>query len=269
MMIGFNPAFSTSSAVVITYQFRRTDGKLDTTDHLMAFDTPLGYSYNQIIADRSQNQDLAGLAQFSPDPGNRYVQSGTGLVTKISFDNFFDFARDQYGKNIVLNSAELVIEDVQTTDDLALLFPHPSGLALRVLDPNNRLRKYAKEDEVLDRDSILFQGLITSDYAIYRSGQTLRGPFIDNDSTYYAVSDNASGVVLNYNSTEKTYNGFLTLLLQRLYRQQYDNGLKMKDFVLYPTSASNPGYGAKSVNRVVFPSEKVKLRLYYTEPTVN
>jgi hypothetical protein len=146
-------------------------------------------------------------------------------------------------------------------------FAPPTALALRLLDQNNGLAKFDGDDADLVQN--LFSPRVVSDYAVYDTVRStlLRGAFIDNDSTYYGVGDNASGVAIGYNKSKNQYSGFLTLLFQRLYDQRREAD-RMPAFALYPTDPTLTNIGAKSVNRVVFPSDKVLLKIFYTEPTV-
>jgi hypothetical protein len=263
MIMGFNPG--SASRVVIHYSTDVNSVKKAFSQSLVFSNLGL-LSYNKIETERVG--DLSGITQFQDQPtedGNRYVQSGTGLVTKLNLDNFFDFANQVSEKDIVLNSAQLVINDV-VVSDLDPAAP-PRGLALRLLEDNNHIRKYAINNEVLDRDSILFLGLIAPDYQVISGGRIVQNVFLDNDSTFYGVADAGSGVALRYSDDDKNYSGFLTLLFQRLYKQR-NNADRMRNFALYPTDPSITNLGAKSVNRAVFPSDKVVLKLYYTEPTV-
>jgi hypothetical protein len=227
----------------------------------LIFSYPYALGYNMIKAERTG--ELAALVphqQQSTEDGSRYIQAGTGLVTKLHLDKFYEFANENDGKDLLINSAQLLINDVAISE-----FAPPSALALRLLDENNNLRKFKGADA--ERDSALFAHRIVPDFAIYQRGQLARATFIENDSTYYGVADNASGAVVTYSGAQNRYSGFVTLLFQRLYKQRQEAN-RMSAFALYPTDPTFTNIGAKSVNRVVFPSDKVVLKIFYTEPTV-
>ena len=242
----------------------------DTTYGVMnlPFNNQFLFSYNRIDAIRLG--ELAGQVPFQEQPktdGLRYVQAGTGQVVKLHLDRFFEFAEEMKEKRIVINSAQLVIEDVEQPSNSALL--PPRALGMRVLQEDNQFPKYKMEDVAQDRDSILFLGLISTDYEFFQSnGQLARPAAFASDSSFYAVSDGGGAAALTYVSGDKKYSGFLTLLMQRLYKQ-IDAADRWKTYALYPTDASVRDAGAKTVNRLVFPSTGVKLKIYYTEPNVN
>lgn len=255
-----------TSGVKIYYSKKTT---ADTTYAVLnlPFSTLGLFSYNRIDAIRVG--ELAGQVPFQEQPrtdGLRYIQSGTGQVVKLHLDRFFEFAQEMKERKILINSAQLVIEDVEQPSNSALL--PPRNLGLRVLQDDNHFPKYQMEDLAQDRDSILFLGLITTDYEFtQRNGQPRLAAFA-NDSTFYAVNDERSPAALTYFSSDKKYSGFLTLLMQRLYKQ-IDDAERWKTYALYPTDASVRDAGAKTVNRLVFPNTGVKLKIYYTEPNVN
>jgi hypothetical protein len=258
--------FSTASASRMVIHFDNVvNGTTTKGTQSLLFSFPGLFSYNKIETERTG--EIAGIMPHQDQPttqGNRYVEGATGLVTKLNIDNFFTYMDENNLKNVQLNSAQLIIDGVPTSD-----FAPPRGLALRVLKEDNYLRKLIPEDEQEKRDSTLFSGLISSDFQISsKQGTVLRGAIFDDDSVYYAVNDGNSPVALAFESAKGRYSGFLTLLFQRLYKEK-DNITRIHDFVIYPSDPATPNYGAKSVNRVMFPSDKVTLRIFYSEPTVN
>ena len=92
-------------------------------------------------------------------------------------------------------------------------------------------------------------------------------PIVENDSVLYADGDRGS--VLNYSSANNSYSSMMTLFFQQLTLE--NDKTNFKTFVLYPASQSmsTPAgqNGSKSVHRVVFPKDKIKLKVYYTKPT--
>jgi hypothetical protein len=91
--------------------------------------------YHSFIQDKS-GTPLAGLTEFNKDfdtgTDNTYIQSGTGVLTKISFDSYYEFLDTL--SNVVINRAELEFS-VEHYEDNA--FP-PSGLYLAVTDESNK-----------------------------------------------------------------------------------------------------------------------------------
>src|SRR5690606_17398657 len=100
---GFNPR-STSSRIVLHYH----DAESDSLQLNLSFAGVV--NYNKIEADRASTA-LAGLTQFSqpitPDNGLRYVQAGTGVLTRLDFARFYDFVDADSNVAMIVNEAEL------------------------------------------------------------------------------------------------------------------------------------------------------------------
>ena len=105
-------------------------------------------------------------------------------------------------------------------------------------------------------------------YLLYDIPVSNAAPIVENDSVFYVKGDRAS--LLTYSSTSSSYAGVMSLFFQQLTLDD-ENKTKFKYFVLYPgsQSLSTPAgqNGSKSVNRVIFPKDKIKLKVYYTKPT--
>ncbi len=259
-------SMASSSGVVIHFKTTTSNGEVNGT-HTLGFSNPFLFSYNRISTERIG--DLAGILPFeqqSTEAGSRYIQAGTGQAVKLNLDKFLEFVNENAGKNLVLNSAELIIDEVDVAS--STFITPPRSLGLRLLGEDNRLVKYLPSDAVQTRDLLLFQSLVNTDYTIFEGSQLARKTVYNNDSTFYIVNDSGQPNALSYNSTNRRYSGFLTMLLQRLYRQP-EEATRYRNFVLYPIDASNTDLAAKAVHRTLFNSEKVMLRIYYTEPTVN
>jgi hypothetical protein len=254
MILGVNSA---QSRIVIHYGTATTKY---TNSLIFSYPYALGYNMIKATGRTGELATLVAHQQQSTDDGMRYIQAGTGLVTKLHLDKFYEFANENDGKDLVINSAQLLINDVVASE-----FAPPSSLALRLLDENNYLRKFKGPDA--KRDSTLFAQRIVPDFPIYQRGQLARATFIEYDSTYYGVADNGSGAAISYSKDRNRYSGFVTLLFQRLYKQRQEAD-RMRAFALFPTDPNLTNIGAKSVNRVMFPSDKVVLKIYYTEPKV-
>lgn len=249
--VGFSPT-ATGTRVLVHYH---------TATDTLALELGMGgvVSFNQINGDRSATE-LAPIQEYHrdylQDGETRYVQSGTGVLTKIDFSNFYSFLDTI--PNILVNSAELIVENVENSN-----LPPPSSIVLRNLTPsNNRFRVYSTAKPQDSVDLIRYRGLFSYDLATGTSPA-----LVDNDLVFYVRGDKAN--TLAYSSLKKSYSGVFTLLFQQM-SIRTDDRTPLTTFVLYPGSdlASKPAFatGAKSLNRVVFPKSGIKLRLYYTKP---
>ncbi len=247
-MFGFSPS-SPSSKITLHYTVNDTlHQKLD-----LAFNFTAGY--NNIVSDRGGVSDLNGIQyhqDFEPTSDNRYIQSGIGISTKIDISEFSEWSDTI--PNMIINSAELYIGSVENEDVLS----PPSNLVLRVLKEDNKFYKYQKFNGQSVKDYTLYNFFINPDNA---SGL---GVAIDNDSTFTVIDDRLSYFQLNYSKSGKKYNGYLTRFLQELYNKD-EGKTKLTTFAL---NAVQPTPVAKTVNRVVFPKDDIKLRVYYTVPTI-
>jgi hypothetical protein len=253
-------SLGTSSRIVMRY---RTAEK-DSLERSFYFFPGLSNYSNLQIAEKSAN--IASLQPWIDQEldGKRYLQTGTGLMTKVDLSNFYQFASQDSVSNILINSAELVIDDVVAGD-----YAVPSGISMRVLKSNNRLARQSAEQLDDDRHFALWTGVLSADMFIgTSSGQVVQRPIAENDSTLQALTDGTSGVALTYSSSNEKYSGFLSLFFQRLYKNRNEE-VKYTNFVLYPTDVSNAGLSAKSLSRAVFNADKVRLRIFYTKPTIN
>jgi hypothetical protein len=214
--------------------------------------------FNQIKSDRAGTV-LDPIKETYKDAlqenDKRYIQSGIGFLTKLDFNNFYKFTDTV--PYAMINSAELVIESVEASN-----YVPPSALSLRVLDEsNNRMKRYTAEDA---KDLAAYQTLVRRDL-----GTPGSPALVDNDDVLYAVDRT---LALDYSSKENKYSMVMSLFLQQL-AAPIENKTKYRSFVLHPAaeiaSASNPDVqsGLKSVNRVIFPKDKIRLKIFYTKPT--
>jgi len=252
-IVGFNPSATESR---ITIHYHETDK--DSLSFNMSFAGVVGF--NQIKADRSATE-LSALNQYYQESlqssDNRYIQSGIGILTKLDFSKFYEFADTI--PYILINSAELVVESIQPSS-----YAPPATLSLRVLEDNNRMSTFSTKRPQDVTDYLAYNGFLRYDVAIPNSAP----PVINNDSVFYAVGDRTP--LLGYSSSSSAYSGVLSLFFQQLTLKEEDK-TRFKSFVLYPASqsAGTPASQsmAKSVNRVIFPKDKIKLKIYYTKPT--
>jgi hypothetical protein len=210
-------------------------------------------SFVQLETDRSAS-DISSVTAYHQDynlPDNCYIQSGTGVLTTLDLSSFYAF-RDTVPQMIV-NSAELVITEVIEESDLT----PPSNLFVRLLD-DNRIKSYNRTRDAFRKEQ---DNLDLEKYN--NQGRTLQ---LDNtvanfDSAFTVFADVNNYLQLTYNTSAKSYRGFMTLFAQEMSIPE-ERKTPFTSFVLYPRHIG------KTVNRVVFPKDKVKLRVYYTVPTV-
>jgi hypothetical protein len=222
-----------------------------------------GAQFTKIEADRS-GSDINQLTNFYEElqPANnlRYSQIGTGIVTKVDLSNFIDFSNDF--PNFIINSAELVIADLESVDSYAPI----NSFTLQVIDNGNRLRK-TKLDKVPVKNSS--GDTIGYNYPITKADQDIISRylgFVNNVSGLFTVISDINTVFsLNKASGTNSYGGNLTRFAQQLYLVDKNNKEPFRYFALYPNS---PQMG-KGLNRIIFNKDNLKLRVYYTVPTLN
>ncbi|HET6540356.1 MAG TPA: hypothetical protein VFG46_07720, partial [Chryseolinea sp.] len=243
-IIGVSP----NSAVTVHYHHLDT-GKVKLNLHLGFFSVT---SFSQIKNDRSSSE-LTGLTQysqdFSPVSDLRYIQSGTGVYTKLDFRKFFEFCDTI--PNVVINSAQLSLGSVAESD-----FARPSNLVLRILQSDNRLKKVKSRQDTLDISAYnprfpAHPGTLTLD----------NGTYVDSDLAMTVLGD--TDAFLKYSSEKKSYDGNFALFFQQLAIVR-DGVPRYQYFAIYPSTPSMPN--TKSVNRVIFPKDNIKLKVYYTKP---
>ncbi|GCC52570.1 hypothetical protein SanaruYs_28070 [Chryseotalea sanaruensis] len=223
-------------------------------------------STSKIVAERNTSS-LAGLtspyAEFTPaNPNKLYIQSGVPVVTKLNFSKFLEFCDTI--ENLVINSAELSIGSIDEPQS----FRPPQSLYLQLIDNTNRLKRYdgSKQDSL---DLIFYNNKVRSlSTALSATENTSR---ISKSNTLGVVEDRQDRFAqLSYNSNTKSYNSFITLFMQELIEQESNADLnitksRFTNFALYP---GNP-FAAKSINRISFNKENLKLKIFYTTPTQN
>ncbi len=251
-IVGFNPVASQSK---ITLHYHNA-----TTDSLsinLGFTTAVGFS--QITSDRT-GTEVEAVNQFYQESlqsaDKRYIQSGVGILTKLDFSKFYEFADTV--PNVLINSAELVIEGVEASS-----YAPPAILSLRLLNDNNRLKKFSTLRPQDAIDYVAHNGYLRYDFAVSQSTAAVA----ENDSAFYVQGDRSS--LLAYSSSTNSYRSVMSLFFQQL---TLDNEKKtrFKSFVLYPAAQAASALGAqnasKTVNRAIFPKDKIKLKIFYTKP---
>ncbi|HYC86647.1 MAG TPA: DUF4270 family protein [Chryseosolibacter sp.] len=219
-------------------------------------------SFTNLAIDRA-GTELAGLPAYQPfdlTSGNRYVQSGVPVATKIDLGNFYAFADTV--ENILISSAEIVIDGVAAP---AGLLPH-SSLRMRFLKEDNTFvnGRMIADRERFDRYSSAKEVLYTSRLVNNKVVYTYY------NGIYYNISaDNSTAAaslysLLRYDDDDEQFSGYLTMFAQELYKKKtLDN--RLQHLALVPDAPSIP----RSVNRTVFHKDNIKLRIHYTRPTNN
>lgn len=234
---------TTNTNTVLTLYYHFADTPLTLT-----FSISFGVNFSKISADRSATE-LAGLNQYYTDfshATNRYIQSGTSVVTKLDFSKFYEYTDTL--SNIIINSAELSVENVNPIPSGN--FSNPSSLALGMLTDNNRFKVInTKQDSI---DYFNFGGIV-----IIGALGNPNLPF-----SLFAGNDQGALLTLPYSKTTNAYSGvYSTLFFQKLFDQK---DKRYSNWTLLPVNQAF----AKSVNRVVFPKDNIKLKIYYTLPFI-
>lgn len=233
---GLNPR-SDDFRIVVHFHM---DTKRDSL--LLSFGNLAGYSGIQSEKTGSDVEGLVDLHQeYFPVSGNRYLQNGVGLVTKIDLGNFVNYPGHDTIPAMIINSAELRIDGVGFQPRGK---PLPTNAVLRVLGDNNRFRTIKTQQDTTTLSSY---------------NQTVNSGFTILDD-----ARRGDQLVMTYNEDEKTYSAFMTLFLQELYKKR-TTGPLLSTMAIFPIS---PAMG-KSVERSSFHQDDIKLRIYFTVPTAN
>lgn len=234
-ILGFNPA---SPQTKLVLHLRKDNGKPDS----LVFSLSRGVaSFSQILSDKSG--DL-----FSLPADMRYVQNGVGIVTKLDLSPFLAFADTI--PQMVINSAEILIDDVPSQSEFQR---PPIGLGLRVLNDDNSFRNDTAKTNLAEINK--YKGTVS-----WPSG-TNPVPI-----GYVNSEQQITPLTLPFiaNGTEKNYIGFTTLFLQELYNNYKKGETLFSKLALY----SNLPQAGKTVERVGFHKDNIKLRIYYTLPII-
>lgn len=235
----------------------------DTEDSLQLNFGFGGAQFTNIETDRSATEISELTTFYDPvTPANdlRYIQNGTGVITKLDLTSLLEFS--ETNPKMIINSADLFIEGLQHVENYSPI----NSFNMLVLTEENRFRKIK-----LVPDTII--NTITNDttYSTKISSEdisrlALYQGLITNSGGYYsAVSDLNSPYTLNRSSSNNSYTGNFTLLAQQLYELEKENKEPFRYFALFPNTPQN----GKSLNRIMFNKDAIKLRIYYTLPTVN
>lgn len=208
-----------------------------------------GVSFNNISVNRAPEFPTAEPPYTGVDPvsGNRAIQSGNLMVTKIDLEPYYTNFADTVSDKVLINSAEVVIESIDNETGYAPI----GNFELRVLKENDRYMDYRK-----DADSVAMRGYsLVSDNKFY---------YVAADFSNYATN-------LSYNSSKGHYSGAATLFFQSLItNREKPADERLRYLGIYPATPAITGLSVlpigKSINRSVFSKQNIKLRVYYTLP---
>jgi hypothetical protein len=247
-ILGFDPA-SNLNRITLHYHNSAAE-QFERSFYFSPFSPSVANSFNKISTSRSG--DLASLSQpyesYAPPSGLRYVQSGSPVITKLDLSQYYNFIRGEGAydslEQIVINSAVLSI-GIETPPTG---YSPPSKLILRVLKKTSET-KFEFTNSFIDSDSTQMSGF-----------------FVTADGKYYIARGDASStsaVEMTYDSDHQRYVGHLSLFLQNLFDKK-NGDVDLLYLGLFPAA---PPIG-KTVDRVVFKQENIKLGVYYTTPII-
>jgi hypothetical protein len=179
---------------------------------------------------------------YVPVDGKRYVQSGTGYVTKIDFSELYNY----FGAIAVksLNVAELsIVTDLQTTA--------PTGFYMRAVGPDNKPVLGLAKGINDAYDSIQYPDPVFQSKHFIAQGSAPRADIVGDDGKLFVLSRKAD-------TNPPVYKGYITNFLQQ--ELTLTSADQLSRFTMIPYS---PEF-SKSLNGFYFHKDSIKLKLYYT-----
>ncbi|MGI9553265.1 MAG: DUF4270 family protein, partial [Aurantibacter sp.] len=238
-VMGFDNTHSQSN---ITLYYTTNDTVVNTVD--------IGYStyYNQITPDYT-GTELEGiqlLTDFTPISGRNYMQVGTGLVPKVDFQSFFDFVDNDTTGTIVINKAELKMDNLQ-------------GLTGAIQPPEEMSFYYTNESNGIIEvgEELILPGTIQTDAVYNAAVRNNLDPQRANARSVRAALDTAN----------VEFRPEITLFLQlvadgALVRSDVSKVLSIPySFVEIPRSVFDNG---RNVDRFIVEPGNLRLELFYT-----
>jgi hypothetical protein len=243
-VLGFAPAHA-KSRITLYY---REQGK---TKQITLSISPLNAmaSFSNITIDRS-GTPVGTITEFykdyEPADGQRYIHSGSGILTKLDLTPVFDYFENISIKS--LNVAELSI----VTDEQATA---PTRFALRAVKEDNRAVLGIAKGINEAYDSVTYADPIFAFKHYLFSPSSPRADVLGDDGQLFTLDQKS-------NQGTAVFKGYLTTFLQK------EVDLADKDYLTYfsviPTS---PEMG-KSVNGFHFHKDSVTLKIFYTTPKI-
>lgn len=226
-IVSLNKNFGSASKLTLHYHTAT-----DTLSKIFYLDRG---SFNNVETNRVG--DLAGKGLYEtidPPSDLRYVQNGSTVMTRIDLENFY--TQMESVPNTIINTAQLIIESVENPGDLA----PPATIYLRTV----------KEDNTF------YINRTTSE------AEFMLPHWMVNDGEYYLARNDALSLpersALQYK--DGGYNAPLTMFFQDLFSKRNESE-RLKYLGLYSQDMG------KTVNRVAFNKNNIKVRVYYTVPT--
>jgi hypothetical protein len=248
-IVGFNPSYSTTgnyrSRLIMYYRYADSSTGASTRGKLEFYiyqDQSGSISYSKISADLSGSplQSMDELYKsFYPDGDTRFLQAGNAVVTKFDLSQFFSYTDTI--SNVLINSAELVIDPVETSS-----YKLPDNIGVRILNVKNQF--LTTSDTI---PSEVNGQIVTDANGLLILGEASSSTSVSIRSLLLSQTDNIN-----------KYNQSFTRYFQSLYSIS-DKTKRPMQYALVPISP-RPG---RSVNRLVFNKNNFKLRLYFTTPT--
>lgn len=256
-IIGFN-SLTGFSRVIVYYHTMENGAVKEKLESNFIFSngaaTPSAPNFTNISGDLSGGE-FSGLTQSyqstKPASGLRMVQSGYPVITKLDLKKFYDFA-DTVG-SIIVNSADLIISDVESP---AGSEPH-GAFIFQVFNNQNDVFANARNQQEIDN---------IAPYLVNSADNPKRYVYVDGKHFFVRTEGNVSGLApayLSYNSETKQFSGFMTLFVQSLSINRINEN-RIRFLAMYP---GNPSVST-AVNHTLFNADNVKLRVYYTKPTL-
>jgi hypothetical protein len=238
-VLGFDNAHSQSN---ITIYYTTNDTVVNTVD--------IRYStyYNQITPDY-MGTELDGiqlLTDFAPVSGRTYLQVGVGLVPKVDFQAYFDFVDNDTTGTIVINKAELKMDNLQ---GLSGAIEPPQEMSFYYTNDNNQI--------VIVGEQISLPATIQTDQIYNAAIRNNLDPNIANARSVRALLD----------TTNVAFRPEITLFLQliadgALDRSSVDQVFSIPySFVELPNSIFDNG---RNVDRFFVEPGDLKLEIFYT-----
>ena len=238
-VLGFDIANNESN---ITLYYTTNDSIVNTVE--------VTYStyYNQITPDFA-GTELDGiqlLTDFSPASGKSYLQAGTGLVHKVEFQPFFDFIDNDTTGTIVINKAELIMDNLQ-------------GLASSIEPPLQMAFYFTNEanETIVVGEGVVVPATIQTDAVYITASRNNLNPFNTSIRSVQAQLD----------TVDVKYQPEITLFLQliadgALSRNDVDKVFSIPfSFVEIPRSVRDNG---RNLDRFILDPGNLRLEIIYS-----
>jgi hypothetical protein len=255
-IVGFDPSHA-KTRIILKYKEGDNEYELrfNLTPSGQAVGTAEYMAYTELRTDRTGTA-LAGLTQkyteYEPSDGKRYIQCGTGVATKLDFSEVYEYFKDISAK--ALSVAELKIEtDEQPT----------APLRFRVRALRSDLREIKTSTQYVDAANDAYSDVdpVFANKHLFEPNNVLKPNFmadvLGDDGGLFTLSN-----VTAPGTGSSTYVGYLTNYMQQ------ELSLGETDFLRYYELIPQAPDISRAVDGIYFPSDKIKLTIYYTTPEV-